>query len=60
MEIILKTSGVGELLKQRHWQIISVEILNFMNQINEAYTYVQVPLKMNEKNAKRTVVCVYK
>ena len=25
--------------------------IEFMNQINEAYTYVQVPLKMNEKNA---------
>ena len=25
--------------------------IEFMNQINEAYTYVQVPLRMNEKNA---------
>ena len=50
MEIILKTSGVvnpkaGALADNIRGNI------EFMNQINEAYTYVQVPLKMNEKNA---------
>ena len=49
MEIILKTSGVvnpkAEALADIRGNI------EFMNQINEAYTYVQVPLKMNEKNA---------
>ena len=46
MEIILKTSGVVNPKADNIRGNIE-----FMNQINEAYTYVQVPLKMNEKNA---------
>ena len=50
MEIILKTSGVVNPKAEALADNIRVNI-EFMNQINEAYTYVQVPLKMNEKNA---------
>lgn len=50
MEIILKTSGVVNPKAEALADNISGNI-EFMNQINEAYTYVQVPLKMNEKNA---------
>lgn len=50
MEIILKTSGVVNPKAEALAENISGNI-EFMNQINEAYTYVQVPLKMNEKNA---------
>lgn len=58
MEIILKTSGVVNPKAEALADNIRGNI-EFMNQINEAYTYVQVPLKMNEKR-QRTVVCVYK
>lgn len=50
MEIILKTSGVVNPKAEALADDIRGNI-EFMNQINEAYTYVQVPLKMNEKNA---------
>ena len=50
MEIILKTSGVVNPKAEALTDNIRGNI-EFMNQINEAYTYVQVPLKMNEKNA---------
>lgn len=50
MEIILKTSGVVNPKAEALADNIRGNI-EFMNQINEAYTYVQVPLKMNEKNA---------
>lgn len=50
MEIILKTSGVVNPKAESLADNIRGNI-EFMNQINEAYTYVQVPLKMNEKNA---------
>lgn len=50
MEIILKTSGVVNPKAEPLADNIRGNI-EFMNQINEAYTYVQVPLKMNEKNA---------
>lgn len=50
MEIILKTSGVVSPKAEALADNIRGNI-EFMNQINEAYTYVQVPLKMNEKNA---------
>lgn len=50
MEIILKTSGVVNPKAEALAENIRGNI-EFMNQINEAYTYVQVPLKMNEKNA---------
>lgn len=50
MEIILKTSGVVNPKAETLADNIRGNI-EFMNQINEAYTYVQVPLKMNEKNA---------
>jgi hypothetical protein len=50
MEIILKTSGVVNPKAEALANNIRGNI-EFMNQINEAYTYVQVPLKMNEKNA---------
>lgn len=50
MEIILKTSGVVNPKAEELADNIRGNI-EFMNQINEAYTYVQVPLKMNEKNA---------
>lgn len=50
MEIILKTSGVVNPKAKALADNIRGNI-EFMNQINEAYTYVQVPLKMNEKNA---------
>lgn len=50
MEIILKTSGVVNPKAEALADNIHGNI-EFMNQINEAYTYVQVPLKMNEKNA---------
>lgn len=50
MEIILKTSGVVNPKAEAMADNIRGNI-EFMNQINEAYTYVQVPLKMNEKNA---------
>lgn len=59
MEIILKTSGVVNPKAEALADNIRGNI-EFMNQINEAYTYVQVPLKMNEKKRQRTVVCVYK
>lgn len=50
MEIILKTSGGVNPKAEALADNIRGNI-EFMNQINEAYTYVQVPLKMNEKNA---------
>lgn len=50
MEIILKTSGVVNPKAEALADNIRGNI-EFMNQINEAYTFVQVPLKMNEKNA---------
>lgn len=50
MEIILKTSGVVNPKAEALADNIRGNI-EFMNQINEAYTYVQIPLKMNEKNA---------
>lgn len=50
MEIILKTSGVVNPKAEALADNIRGNI-EFMNQINEAYTYVQVPLKINEKNA---------
>ena len=50
MEIILKTSGVVNPKAEALADNIRGNI-EFMNQINEAYTYVQVPLRMNEKNA---------
>lgn len=50
MDIILKTSGVVNPKAEALADNIRGNI-EFMNQINEAYTYVQVPLKMNEKNA---------
>lgn len=50
METILKTSGVVNPKAETLADNIRGNI-EFMNQINEAYTYVQVPLKMNEKNA---------
>jgi hypothetical protein len=50
MENILKTSGVVNPKAEALADNIRGNI-EFMNQINEAYTYVQVPLKMNEKNA---------
>lgn len=50
MEIILKTSGVVNPKAEALADNIRGNI-EFMNQINESYTYVQVPLKMNEKNA---------
>jgi hypothetical protein len=50
MEIIFKTSGVVNPKAEALADNIRGNI-EFMNQINEAYTYVQVPLKMNEKNA---------
>ena len=50
MEIILKASGVANPKAEALAENIRGNI-EFMNQINEAYTYVQVPLKMNEKNA---------
>mgnify|MGYP000327621268 FL=1 len=50
MEIILKTSGVVNPKAEALADNIRGNI-EFMNQINEAYTYVPVPLKMNEKNA---------
>ena len=50
MENILKTSGVVNPKAEVLADNIRGNI-EFMNQINEAYTYVQVPLKMNEKNA---------
>lgn len=50
METILKTSGVVNPKAEALADNIRGNI-EFMDQINEAYTYVQVPLKMNEKNA---------
>lgn len=50
MENILKTTGVVNSKAEALADNIRGNI-EFMNQINEAYTYVQVPLRMNEKNA---------
>lgn len=50
MENILKTTGVVNSKAEALVDNIRGNI-EFMNQINEAYTYVQVPLRMNEKNA---------
>ena len=50
MENILKTTGTVNSKAEALADNIRGNI-EFMNQINEAYTYVQVPLKMNEKNA---------
>ncbi len=50
MENILKTSGVVNPKAEVLADNIRGNI-EFMNQINEAYTYVQVPLRMNEGNA---------
>ena len=50
MENILKTSGVVNPKADALADNIRGNI-EFMNQINEAYTYMQVPLRMNEGNA---------
>ena len=50
MENILKTTGMVNSKAEALADNIRGNI-EFMNQINEAYTYVQVPLRMNEKNA---------
>nr|WP_308657649.1 flagellar hook-length control protein FliK [uncultured Agathobacter sp.] len=50
MENILKTTGTVNSKAEALADNIRGNI-EFMNQINGAYTYVQVPLKMNEKNA---------
>ena len=50
MENILKVSGTVNSRAEALADNIRGNI-EFMNQINEAYTYVQVPLRMNEKNA---------
>lgn len=50
MENILKTTGMVNSKAEALAGNIRGNI-EFMNQINEAYTYVQVPLRMNEKNA---------
>lgn len=50
MENILNTTGVVNSKAEALADNIRGNI-EFMNQINEAYTYVQVPLRMNEKNA---------
>ena len=50
MENILKASGTVNSKAEALADNIRGNI-EFMNQINEAYTYVQVPLRMNEKNA---------
>lgn len=50
MENILKTTGVVNSKAEALADNIRGNI-EFMNQINEVYTYVQVPLRMNEKNA---------
>lgn len=50
MENILKTTGVVNSKAEALADNIRGNI-EFMNQINETYTYVQVPLRMNEKNA---------
>lgn len=50
MENILKTSGVVNPKAEALVDNIRGNI-EFMNQINEAYTYMQVPLRMNEGNA---------
>lgn len=50
MENILKTTGMVNSKAEALADNICGNI-EFMNQINEAYTYVQVPLRMNEKNA---------
>ena len=50
MENILKASGTVNSRAEALADNIRGNI-EFMNQINEAYTYVQVPLRMNEKNA---------
>lgn len=49
MENILKTSGVVNPKAEALADNIRGNI-EFMNQINEAYTYMQVPLRMNEGN----------
>lgn len=50
MENILKTTGMVNSKAEALADNIRGNI-EFMNQINEAYIYVQVPLRMNEKNA---------
>ena len=50
IENILKTSGVVNPKAEALADNIRGNI-EFMNQINEAYTYMQVPLRMNEGNA---------
>ena len=50
MENILKTSGVVNPKAEALADNIRGNI-EFMNEINEAYTYMQVPLRMNEGNA---------
>ena len=50
LENILKTSGVVNPKAEALADNIRGNI-EFMNQINEAYTYMQVPLRMNEGNA---------
>ena len=54
MENILKTSGVVNPKAEALADNIRGNI-EFMNQINEAYTYMQVPLRMNEGNASGQV-----
>lgn len=57
METILKTSGVVNPKAEALADNIRGNI-EFMNQINEAYTYVQVPLKMNEKTPADSCMCI--
>ena len=50
MENILKATGTVNSKAEALADNIRGNI-EFMNQINEAYTYVQVPMKLNERNA---------
>lgn len=50
MEDIMKASGTQNTAAASLAENIRGNI-EFMNQVNEAYTYVQVPLKMNGQNA---------
>ena len=50
MENILKATGTVNSRAEALADNIRGNI-EFMNQINEAYTYVQVPMKLNERNA---------
>ena len=50
MEDIMKASGTQNSQASALAENITGNV-EFMNQVNEAYTYVQVPLKMNGQNA---------